>query len=86
MQVFYENDVPMMVDFICPCGCGRAAPIHLKPEENGKQDRLWVFKRGPSGGVMLSPSIRWTGGCYAHFYIKDGKSEFCNDSGVKPKV
>lgn len=71
MQVFYENDSPVMVDFLCPCGCGNTCPTHLVPAGQAKQanDRHWNYSPGPT----LSPSIRWVSGCMSHFTITGGK-------------
>jgi hypothetical protein len=71
MQVFVENGVPTMVDFLCPCGCGNTCPTHLSPPGK-KTEHHWLYAQGPNGPT-LSPSIRWTGGCMAHFNIDDGK-------------
>jgi hypothetical protein len=77
MQVFYENGDPVMVDFLCPCGCGNRAPTHLVPPGQTKKpnDRHWNYSSGPNGPT-LDPSIRWTGGCLAHFTITDGQVKF----------
>ena len=82
IQVFMEDGVPSMVDFLCPCGCGNTCPTHLtSPGEEKKQnDRRWQFSEGPNG-VTLSPSIRWLNGCKAHFHITDGQTKFAGDSG-----
>lgn len=73
MQIFYENGVPTMVDFRCPCGCGRTCPTHL----GLGSPRHWTYSPGPT----LSPSIRFTGGCKAHFTITGGKVTMHGDSG-----
>lgn len=82
IQVFYEGDVPTMVDFRCPCGCGGVCPTHLVPPGQPKKsnDRHWEFSRGPNG-ITLTPSIRFTTGCKAHFNITDGKVVIHGDSG-----
>jgi len=74
MQVFCEGDAPVMVDFLCPCGCGNTCPTHLVPPgaEKKPADRRWNFSRGPNGPT-LSPSIRWLSECKSHFTITDGK-------------
>src|SRR5260221_6764650 len=72
MQVFCNGDgVPLMVDFLCPCGCGNTCPTHLVPpgQEKKQGDRRWNF----SPGLTLSPSIRWLSGCKSHFTITNGK-------------
>lgn len=79
MFVFYKDGVPVMVDFLCPCGCGSTCPTHLVPpgEDKKPNDRRWNFSAGPT----LSPSIRYVGGCKAHFNITNGKTVFHSDSG-----
>ena len=79
IQVFLRgNDRhPAMVEFLCPCGCGRTCPVHvLEPGETHDSVRprvCWEFSRGPRGGVTLSPSVRYRGGCKAHFNLTDGE-------------
>lgn len=83
IQVFYENGIPLMVDFLCPCGCGRTCPTHLLSpgQEKKPNDRHWEFRRGRDDTVTLLPSIRWTSGCRAHFNITDGEAVIHGDSG-----
>jgi hypothetical protein len=79
MWVYYCLNEPKMVDFLCPCGCGNTCPTHLTTPDRPKQpnDRRWNYSPGPT----LSPSIRWTGGCKAHFTITGGKVTMHEDSG-----
>ncbi len=77
MQVFYENGIPLMVDFLCPCGCGRTCPTHLITPGQKETDHHWSYKPGPT----LSPSIRYLSGCKWHFNITDGKVIVHGDSG-----
>lgn len=76
MQVFYEDGKPVMVDFRCPCGCGSTCPTHL----GLPTPRHWEFLRG-ANGPTLTPSIRFLGGCKAHFTITDGEVTMHGDSG-----
>lgn len=84
MQVFYENGIPQMVDFKCPCGCGYTCPTPVS-EKGKKEIRHWEFWKNNKGEITLSPSIRWTGGCFAHFNITEGKVQLHGDSGVPTK-
>lgn len=70
------------VNFRCPCGCGSECytPVTDATKGQPKTERHWLFARGPNG-VTLSPSIRYTGGCKAHFNITDGKVILHGDSG-----
>jgi hypothetical protein len=82
MLVFEENGIPLMVDFLCPCGCGNTTPTPLVAPGQVKQpnDRHWNLSRGPNGPT-LTPSIRWLSGCKAHFHITNGEAVMCADSG-----
>ncbi len=76
MFVFVADGKPVMVDFRCPCGCGATVPTHL----GLPSPRHWEYSDGPNGPT-LSPSIRFTGGCKAHFTITDGRVKMHSDSG-----
>lgn len=81
--IFLDNEVAQAVNFICPCGCGSQCYTPLvrpdRPRTEGNRP-IWDFSRGPNG-VTISPSIRYTGGCKAHFNITDGKVIIHGDSG-----
>jgi hypothetical protein len=80
--VFRDSDTPYMVDFICPCGCGHTCPTFIIAENEPKPPgrHMWHY-RSIGGKVTLHPSIRWTGGCKAHFNITEGKVIMHEDSG-----
>lgn len=88
MQVFYEGDVVRMVDFLCPCGCGNRCPTHVitmaekmdqeRQQQSEWERHCWGFD---ANTVTLHPSIRWTGGCKAHFNITNGEVFIHPDSG-----
>lgn len=67
------------VTFLCPCGCGSECytPVTDATAGGVKSERHWLYSAGPT----LSPSIRYTGGCKAHFNIENGKTVFHGDSG-----
>lgn len=81
--VYLHDEIPQAVDFICPCGCGSECYTPLvTPERTRKEGNrpIWDFSRGPNG-ITITPSIRYTGGCKAHFNITDGKVIIHADSG-----
>lgn len=82
MQVLYDNGVPVMCDYVCPCGRDAPCPIFFPTEKRKRvpQRPLWDFKRGPNGPT-LTPSVRHTGGCKRHYNITDGKVIMHGDSG-----
>ena len=91
MQIFYDGAKPKMIEFLCPCGCGNTCPTHVvtfaekdDPDPAKRsvfKDHCWGFD---AATLTIRPSIRWTGGCYAHFHITNGKTELCSDSGRRP--
>lgn len=85
MLVYYQGETPQMVDFLCPCGCGRSCPTHVIPLEEKQKDPQGIWKNSCWGfdakTLTLFPSIKWTSGCKAHFNIEQGKAIFHSDSG-----
>lgn len=82
MKVLYVDGVADMCEYICPCGCNMPCPTFFT---NGGRQRtpdrhLWDFSRGPNSPT-LSPSVRHTGGCKAHYNITDGRVIMHRDSG-----
>lgn len=71
MQVIYQDGEPYAVDFLCPCGCGSGCFTPLvrsdRSRKEGEQRPIWDYKPGP----ILSPSIRYIGGCKSHFNIEE---------------
>ncbi len=66
------------VDFICPCGCGTRCYTPVVPVGTPNQLRHWFFDEDTT---TITPSIRFTSGCKAHFNITDGKTVLHGDSG-----
>lgn len=82
-----EHGEPQMVDFLCPCRCGNACPTHVVPIADkmaGKNKDAWTNSCWGFDLATLTiyPSIRWTGGCRAHFNITNGRTVWHGDSGV----
>jgi len=69
------------VKFMCPCGCGEQVYLHGNREHEGKTGWDITLK---DDKITLSPSI---GSpikrklCGAHYFIKENRIEWCEDSG-----
>lgn len=61
----------------CPCGCGEKLQLSLNPTRRPR----WSVHRDRLRRVTVDPSVRQTGGCRAHFWIRRGLIEWCPDSG-----
>jgi len=81
MHVIYKDGTVYAVDMQCPCGCGAGCftPIIGEHHERNKPPgfHAWDYAPGPT----LTPSIRYMGGCKAHFNITAGKVIVHGDSG-----
>ena len=77
MWVFYEGNEVWAVNFMCPCGCGSQTYTPIRKRKHGP---AWNFKEDKDGPT-ITPSIRFIGGCKAHFNITNGKTVFHGDSG-----
>lgn len=78
-----DNDYVCAVNFLCPCGCGSECytPVTDAAKGEPKMDHHWHYNYTPSGGVTITPSIRYVGGCKAHFNITNNEAIFHGDSG-----
>ncbi len=73
---------PYWVLFKCPCGCGNVISLSLQSIHKPH----WNLRKSPSGRPTLHPSIWQNRGCCSHFWIKDGRVFFCNNTGRKPWI
>jgi hypothetical protein len=58
---------------LCPCGCD--APIHLNliPQQHPS----WRVTLRDGRFVSATPSVWRTRGCRSHFFVRDGRIEWC---------
>lgn len=60
------------VVMICPCGCAQLLYMNLMEDYNP----YWKYKiHGKT--ISLSPSVNRIVGCKSHFFLKNGKIEWC---------
>lgn len=82
-EVLMDDGHVQAVNFTCPCGCGQNCFLYC-PTDKRKRERpdgararhLWDYSNN-GNGPTLTPSIHWQSGCHAHFYIRNGKVEWC---------
>jgi hypothetical protein len=63
--------------FRCPGGCGEIVKLSL----NQKRTPCWSIRVDEFDRPTISPSIRQTNDCRCHFWIREGRVEWCGDSG-----
>ena len=59
---------------LCPCGCGEKIELLLLED----QHPCWKLKKNKDETVSLSPSIWLKEGCKSHFFLKNGKIQWCD--------
>lgn len=64
---------------LCPGGCGANIALSLNPSRRPRWRIVLDFWRRPT----IEPSVHQTNACGCHFFIKEGRVEWC--SGGRPK-
>ena len=63
--------------FPCPCGCGETTKLSL----NQTRRPRWQVSIDRLSRPTISPSVRQTSGCLSHYWVKNGRVEWCGDTG-----
>lgn len=66
--------------FRCPCGCGDVITLSMQTMHRPH----WRLSQTSSGHPTLYPSVWRDKGCMSHFWLKDGRIYWCNDTGTLP--
>jgi hypothetical protein len=64
--------VPKWAVFECPCGCKERIDLYL----GNLRRPNWSVSVSRRGRATLVPSVWQTGGCGAHFLVRDGRVDF----------
>jgi hypothetical protein len=59
----------------CPGGCGRTINLSLNPSRRPRWSIVWDFWRRPT----MKPSVHQLNDCGCHFWIKEGRIDWCAD-------
>lgn len=70
-----DEDEDWCVGMMCPCGCGKVIELMLIPEASPR----WTMSADSKGRPTLKPSIWLRSGCRSHFWLRDGKIDWCRD-------
>lgn len=68
-----ENDLYWCAALLCPCGCGALIQLNLTATTRP----TWQARRSSSGVLTLTPSIWRTQGCRSHFFLREGRVDWC---------
>lgn len=58
---------------ICPCGCGDKIELNLLRQVRP----CWAAQEHTDGTISLAPSIWRQKGCRSHFFVRQGRIEWC---------
>jgi Family of unknown function (DUF6527) len=58
---------------VCPCGCGERIELNLLSQARP----CWTAQRHPNGTVTLMPSVWRQKGCKSHFFVRNGRIDWC---------
>jgi Family of unknown function (DUF6527) len=62
------------VGFRCPCGCGQVIELLVIPEAKPR----WDLRVDANGAPTLVPSVWLQRGCRSHFWLRNGRVEWCD--------
>lgn len=63
------------VVFNCPCGCKQYVILPVTKNEQPNWEAL--IARNMKSTITLMPSVHQVGGCGSHYFIRDGKVQWC---------
>lgn len=71
---------PKWALFQCPCGCNSVITLSLQKAHHPH----WSVVKSSENRPTLSPSVWRDIGCLSHYWIKDGRVYWCEDTGSYP--
>lgn len=71
----YEGD-GQVIEYICPCGCGKANMVTLYLDNCRSEQHGWKWN-GDRDRPTLSPSLQQYTACRWHGHIRNGVFEEC---------
>ncbi|MCY4610135.1 MAG: DUF6527 family protein [Gammaproteobacteria bacterium] len=80
IYVVESSGFPKWAYFRCPADSNEVIQLSLMPNHRPRWNVLIDFLQRPT----ITPSVRQLDGSYAHFWIKKGRINWCEDTGMKP--
>lgn len=68
-----EGEHRWFAAFLCPCGCGDEVVLNLLPDMRPR----WRIETHDDQTVTIHPSINRRVGCRSHFFIRQGRTQWC---------
>lgn len=70
-----DDEEDWSVGLRCPCGCGRRIELLLVKTASPR----WSIQPSRDRIATLTPSVWLKGGCASHFFVRDGRIDWCRD-------
>lgn len=74
MWHFNEQQEPLRMTFLCPCGCGSYGGVAVAGDAT--KHPIWQWD-GNLESPTIQPSIRFLGGCGWHGFLTNGSFVSC---------
>ncbi len=68
-----HQDQCWQIVMICPCGCGKLLHMNVIKDYHP----CWKYEFDSHKRISLQPSIHRQVGCKSHFFIRNGKVNWC---------
>lgn len=78
-MIIVRDGIDKWACFMCPGGCGETIKLSLSQKGRPRWTAAADWLRRPT----VSPSIRQLNECGCHFWIRQGRVDWCRDSGRK---
>lgn len=75
-----SGTLPKWSMFRCPCGCEDVITLSMQTLHRPH----WRLSFTNSQRPTLHPSVWKDKGCMSHFWLRDGRVYWCNDTGTSP--
>lgn len=76
-----HNNKKKWIMFRCPCKCGDVITLSLQQIHTP----CWRLGLTSKNRPTLYPSVWRDQGCFSHFWVKDGRVYWCNNTGFPPQ-
>ncbi|TVM30538.1 DUF6527 family protein [Oceanidesulfovibrio marinus] len=77
LYIVQEDGYVEQAAMICPCGCREILHMNMFPDERP----CWSLLKHDDGSYSLRPSVWRMKGCRSHFWFRNNRIHWCNNSG-----
>ena len=75
VYIFNNNEYHWQIAMLCPCRCKTVLYLNLVDDIHP----YWKYRVDRHDRISISPSLYRKTGCRSHFFLRNGKIEWCNE-------